>query len=586
MDNNLNNIINEKSEGSFSVNIRNGRPVSSQEEPVLKKTSLSELLSMLDDAESKTKSSEKTAPPKPAEKNVAAKPVQVSEKPPITASQPALKQEPVERPVRSVTVKPENTIKTKEVPVSSREHSEAHRTVSQHKTENRQTSNKKPQPVKPRFPDALKTKPAAPEKADTPVAKIKSKPVEAEKADTPKELTPQEIAAQRAEERRQRAWQKKVNHVCRVSALIFIAVIFLVNFINLVTPDKEKSVNESRALQAFPAFSISGLLDGSWGDQLEDYVSDQFFGRDSWISIKLSEDKLLGRKEVNGVYLGKNGYLMEVPDEVNFENVDKNLDALNDFAYNNPSLNIDMAIIPNAVTTMPDYLPKNQPVRNQRADLAYLINRLPSNINFIDTTATLTAHQDDYIYYRTDHHWTSLGAYYAFMDMAADLGIANPITAYNIYTVTDSFEGTMASKSGSHEKKYRDSIDVYVPAGIDTQFYVTYNDTYEKSPSLYQSAMLNEKDKYTVFLGGNHGKLTINTTNNNGKVLLIFKDSYANCFVQFLTPYYEEIVMIDPRYYYDSISSIIESEAVTDVLFLYNVNTYMGDTNLCNALKN
>ncbi len=384
--------------------------------------------------------------------------------------------------------------------------------------------------------------------------------------------------------RRERALLKNRRVIFKNTALLFLIVIILVNVINLLTPDKDKSLNESRALQGFPSFSVSSLLDGSFGSQLEDYVTDQFFMRDNWITLKLNGDKALGKKETNGVILGKDGYLMEDPDEVDYSNVDKNIAALNSFAQSHTGLKINMAIIPNNVTTMKDYLPKNIPVRDQTQDLAYLMNNLDAGINFIDTTATLKAHEDDYIYYRTDHHWTSLGAYYAFMDMASDLGISDPISSYNVYTVTDSFEGTMSSKSGSHIKKYRDSIEVYTPAGVDSQFYVLYNDTYEKSASLYQSDKLNDKDKYTVFLGGNHPQVTINTTVNNGKVLLLIKDSYANSFVQFLTPYYEEIVMIDPRYYYESVSSIIDSESVTDVLFLYNCNTYMGDTSLANVL--
>ncbi len=421
-------------------------------------------------------------------------------------------------------------------------------------------------------------KAAKQEPSKKPVSENSGNPTE-EKKD-PALLTREERAALR----RERALAKNRKVIYKNATLLLLAVIVLVNMINLLTPDKDKSLNESRALQGFPTFSVSSLLDGSFGSQLEDYVTDQFFMRDNWITLKLNGDKALGKKETNGVILGKGGYLMEDPDEVDYTNVDKNIAALNSFAQSHTGLKINMAIIPNNVTTMKDYLPKNIPVRDQTQDLAYLMNNLDAGINFIDTTATLKAHEDDYIYYRTDHHWTSLGAYYAFMDMASDLGISDPISSYNVYTVTDSFEGTMSSKSGSHIKKYRDSIEVYTPAGVDSQFYVLYNDTYEKSASLYQSDKLNDKDKYTVFLGGNHPQVTINTTVNNGKVLLLIKDSYANSFVQFLTPYYEEIVMIDPRYYYESVSSIIDSESVTDVLFLYNCNTYMGDTSLANVL--
>ncbi len=533
-----------KNSVSFTLDVKNGKAVSSRPRSDVKKSSVNDLVAMLEknDTETAAKAKTKQSPDKKVSNRESTSPKASTEK-----------------SVQFTSVSGEKTEFQKMTSFDT-----AKRTASRRPTVGRKViigEEKAPTP-KP-------SQETAPVKENTP----------AETKD-PSTLTREERVALR----RERALLKNRRVIFKNATLLFLAVIILVNVINLLTPDKDKSVNESRSLQSFPSLSLSSLLDGSLGSQLEDYVTDQFFMRDNWITLKLNGDKALGKKEVNGVILGKNGYLMEDPDEVDFTNVDKNIAALNSFAQSHTGLKINMAIIPNNVTTMKDYLPKNIPVRDQTQDLAYLMNNLDAGINFIDTTATLKAHQDDYIYYRTDHHWTSLGAYYAFMDMASDLGISDPISSYNVYTVTDSFEGTMSSKSGSHIKKYRDSIEVYTPAGVDSQFYVLYNDTYEKSASLYQSDKLNDKDKYTVFLGGNHPQVTINTTVNNGKVLLLIKDSYANSFVQFLTPYYEEIVMIDPRYYYESVSSIIDSESVTDVLFLYNCNTYMGDTSLANVL--
>ena len=401
-----------------------------------------------------------------------------------------------------------------------------------------------------------------------------------EKKEEPASLTKAEQYRLRKEEK----YRKMSGSISRISGVILIAILVLVNVFNLISPDKETSENENRNLAQFPEFSWSAVLDGSFMSDLSSYVADQFFNRDGWISLRLKEDKALGATESNGVYLGKDGYLIEIPDDPDYDSVNKNLDAINQFALGNTDLLINMAIIPNNVTTMPDYLPDNAPARDQREDIKYLTDRLTSEVNFIDTTDILLAHQNDYCYYRTDHHWTSLGAYYAFMYMAGDLGITDTVSSYHIYTVTDSFEGTMASTSGCHDSDYLDSIEIYDPADTGYEFYVSYDDTYETSYSLYQSAKLEEKDKYTVFLGGNHPKVTIKSTNDNGKVLLLIKDSYANSFVQFLTPYYEEIIMIDPRYYYESVSSIITNESVTDVLFLYNMNTYLGDTSLADVL--
>lgn len=384
----------------------------------------------------------------------------------------------------------------------------------------------------------------------------------------------------RAAARKQRRLRQR-QKMCRLMGYLLIAAMVLTAVINLFVKDKGFSASENRILAAQPKLTLSGIADGSYMKQAEDYQADQFFARDQWISLKLWEDKLFGRKEANGVYLCKDDYLMEIPAEPNGESVEKNLASINDFAARYSGLNIKMMVVPNAVSVMADYLPKNAPARDQLADLQHIRDGLPANVGFIDVTQTLKDHVDEGMFYRTDHHWTSRGAYYAFLDASDDLGIAQ-LKEYNRYTVTTEFEGTLASKSGSHATT--DTIEVYEPVDPGSSFYVTYDDTQEKSCSLFKSACLEEKDQYTVFFGGNYARITIRTTNNNNRCLLIFKDSYANCFIQFLTPYYEEIILIDPRYYYDDAGSVISGENVTDVLFLYNLSTYLGDTSLADTL--
>lgn len=368
----------------------------------------------------------------------------------------------------------------------------------------------------------------------------------------------------------------------RLTALLLAAVILVLTLVNLLVPDREFSENENRMLTVFPKPSWSDISDGSYMSSLSSYMTDQFVGRDNWISFKLTLDKLLGKREANGVYLGKEDYLIGIPSEPDWEHVDRNLQAINAFAQSHSDLSIHISIVPNAACVLSDFLPQNAPVRDQRADLAALQSKLDSSVAFIDVTEDLTAHASEGLYYRTDHHWTTLGAYYAFLSMADSLQISDPLLNYNKYTVSDSFSGTLASKSGCHAVP--DSIEVFEPLGTDVQYYVIYSDTHEKSASLYQSAYLKEKDQYAVFLGGNHPMVTIRTTNNNNRSLLVIKDSYANSLIPFLVPYYEEIILVDPRYYYDRVESIISSELITDVLFLYNLDTFLGDTSLADVL--
>uniref|UniRef100_UPI0037362845 DHHW family protein n=1 Tax=Frisingicoccus sp. TaxID=1918627 RepID=UPI0037362845 len=112
------------------------------------------------------------------------------------------------------------------------------------------------------------------------------------------------------------------------------------------------------------------------------------------------------------------------------------------------------------------------------------------------------------------------------------------------------------------------------------QYIVNYVEEQKKTASLYQSEKLESYDKYAFFFGGNSPIIRISTTASTGKNLLVLKDSYANCFLPFLIPYYDEIVVIDPRYYYDDIYSEITSQNITEILFLYNANTFLEDNSI------
>ena len=372
-------------------------------------------------------------------------------------------------------------------------------------------------------------------------------------------------------------------HGVALAALLAL-VILVFGLINILHPKTDFSETENRKLQNYEKPVLSALLDGTYTARLESAFSDQFFSRDRWVAAKLRLDTLLGKKESNGVYLCEDNYLIEIPTAPDPAVLGKTLNAMNNFAVRYPDLNVSAMIVPNASYVLRDYLPKNAPAHSQQEDLFTIEQTLSPYMTFADVTQPLKNHARDGVYYRTDHHWTSLGAYYAFDSIATSaLGIDTPITDYNIHILSNSFEGTLASKSGKHN--VTDSITAYEPLGTDVSYYVVYDSTQEKAGSMFVSSALDTKDQYTVFFGGNHPLVTIRTTANNGRVLLLFKDSYANCFVQFLIPYFEQIVMVDPRYYYDDAAQLITQRSVTDVLFLYNLSTFSADTALADTLN-
>ncbi|MBQ1280808.1 MAG: hypothetical protein IIY16_01005, partial [Oscillospiraceae bacterium] len=253
--------------------------------------------------------------------------------------------------------------------------------------------------------------------------------------------------------------RRPLQNLCLCALLIGVVLLFAL--LGLCLKDRTFSESENRSLAQFPQFSFAALADGSFFSDLSGYVADQFPARDTWMSVNFALNKTLGAKESSGVYLGKDNYLMQVPTAPNEEQLARNLYAMNCFAEAYPDLNTVAVIVPNAVTVLADKLPKNAPVRDQAADLAHIGGEL-TKVDMVDVTEALTAHAAEPLFYRTDHHWTSLAAAYAFEAIAPALDIKAPaLESYTRYPVSTTFEGTLSSKSGSHAAL--DTVEIYIP---------------------------------------------------------------------------------------------------------------------------
>lgn len=359
----------------------------------------------------------------------------------------------------------------------------------------------------------------------------------------------------------------------------FALIILIFAAANLIHRDRDVSESENRKLAQRPKFSVAAVLDGSYFSDVTAWFNDQFVGRDGWITWNLRGQKLIGRRETGDVYLGRKGYLLKKPVAMNPETVDPKLESIRDFASAYPNVKMYFTLAPSAATILTDKTPRNAPITDQLAQIQTIYNQL-GTVTPLDITTTLQRHKDEYIYYKTDHHWTSLGARYAFEAIALNMDVS-AVSDYDIHTVSTTFQGTQSSESGDHSSE--DTVQIYTPKA-DINYYVSYPSTQEKSASMYKRECLNVKDHYTVFFGGNYPIVEIYTTANTGRNLLVFKDSYANCFMQFLTPYFDKIIMIDPRYYYDDLTSVITTQGISDILFLYSADTFMEDTSLTDVL--
>lgn len=372
--------------------------------------------------------------------------------------------------------------------------------------------------------------------------------------------------------------QRKVQE--KLVGIIFILTLFLFLIINVIVPDREKSVQENRMLVTKPKFRLSSLISGDYDEKFEAYMDDQFVGRDMWRKLKVTVDRIGGSRLENGVYIGTNGQLLEQIEVADENHLAANIKAIKSFSESQSKIPVRMMLVPDAANVLNHSLPALAKPEDQTQMFSMVRKDLGDSVEWIDVSTELNKHKTEKIYYKTDHHWTTLGAFYAFQAAAPSLGIEGDLSGkYVSYAVSDSFNGMLASKSGVNLGE-KEQIDIYVPTEEDTDLIVDYVDEGKRSTSLYDSSKLKEKDQYTVFLGGNSSLLDIRTVSTRTKRLLLVKDSFANSFIPFLTPYYREIVVVDPRYYSGTINDLMDSYRISEVLFLYSGNTFFKDNNI------
>lgn len=372
--------------------------------------------------------------------------------------------------------------------------------------------------------------------------------------------------------------QRKVQE--KLVGIIFILTLFLFLIINVIVPDREKSVQENRMLATKPKFRLSSLISGDYDEKFEAYMDAQFVGRDMWRKLKVTVDRIGGSRLENGVYIGTNGQLLEQIEVADENHLAANIKAIKSFSESQSKIPVRMMLVPDAANVLNHSLPALAKPEDQTQMFSMVRKDLGDSVEWIDVSTELNKHKTEKIYYKTDHHWTTLGAFYAFQAAAPSLGIEGDLSGnYVSYAVSDSFNGMLASKSGVNLGE-KEQIDIYVPTEEDTDLIVDYVDEGKRSTSLYDSSKLKEKDQYTVFLGGNSSLLDIRTVSTSTKRLLLVKDSFANSFIPFLTPYYREIVVVDPRYYSGTINDLMDSYRISEVLFLYSGNTFFKDNNI------
>lgn len=344
---------------------------------------------------------------------------------------------------------------------------------------------------------------------------------------------------------------------------------------SLVLPDRERSDTENRTLAQWPEFSWEALKDGSYTKKVEEYFADQFPLRDEWTGLKAQSEHLIGKTEFNDVYLTEDGTLISQVQRPDRELLDKNIGYLNRLVANNAA-QVTLGLIPSAAEVWKDKLPQGAESWDQKTFLEEMSSLgLPT----IDFWTALTEHADEEIFYHTDHHWTSLGAFYGANAVLTTLG-KEPLHRedFTPEIASDSFYGTLYSQAGIHWVE-PDTMEYWVrDEGLQITSWRTGNPV---ESALYDRSYLEQKDKYSSFLGGNQPLCVIKNENlvDAGKVLIV-RDSYTDSLAPFLAQRFSEVHLMDFRQFHGSLSQYAKENEIDDILVIFSIPNFITDQNL------
>ena len=355
---------------------------------------------------------------------------------------------------------------------------------------------------------------------------------------------------------------KRSASIFRYPVLIAFTLFFAGLFVlDLVTPDRAYSELENTTLSQRPSLS-SVSADGlnKFFTAYTKYVKDQVVGRDNWVALQSTvETKVMQKEQSGGILLGKQQMMFPrtyglVSSET--RTLPKNTAALEALCQRYPDEDCYLDSLSDAVQA--------------------------AGGRFVDVRQTLTDHKDEYIYYRTDHHWTSTGAYYAYKQLCDTLGLTPFDPSAHTVLTADGFYGTHYSTARTPDAE-PDTITYYDLPNELTIYSVSGpgQPADGETTGLYDTAKLDVYDKYAMFLHGNNGLSRIKG-DGTGRILVI-KDSYANCFVPYLTANYADIDVVDFRNYNYGLDKLIADNDYDQLLVLYSFDSFKSDPYLYRA---
>ena len=357
--------------------------------------------------------------------------------------------------------------------------------------------------------------------------------------------------------------------------LLSSAFILFCGFYVLALPSKAYSESERRALAQKPSVSIESIKSGKLFEELSDLFCDQFPARRSFTAIKAASELAIGKRENNGVVFAGDGYLVTSPKYESLSLYEKNLSAIQDFCAERDLLGARTHVFfaPRGADVLESKLPARYPSDELEDVWSTARSALPTLITSTEAIRE-RAGGDEEMWFRTDHHWTHLGAYECYASLSTALGYTPlPIEYWNFERVSTDFLGTVYSKSGLHAAT-PDSI--YLPIS-DTKFTLTYHSEQKETSTLYDKEKLLGADKYSVYLGGNFDHISMRADGAERPRLTLIKDSFANSVIPYLAEHFD-LEIYDLRYFKGSIKD--ELSDTNTVLILYGIDTAITDGSL------
>lgn len=366
-----------------------------------------------------------------------------------------------------------------------------------------------------------------------------------------------------------------------IPLLLFAVFMLGYSLFNVLSPAKPFSEMENRPLAQMPAPTVKSVWENEFSTRFETYISDQFALRNQWISTKSVLESALGKLENNDIVYGKDDYMFDKTLHINEQQLQRNTEYLQQFSQLEvlKGKPVYFTLVPSASNLLADKLPMGLPLADERGAIATAYEtwqaKAPTQGQVLDVTPALEDSPSAYLYYRTDHHWTTDGAYAAYASFIQELGL-DPVAKEELssHSVAD-FYGTYYSKA----KKLGTVPDVITWYDLPIRSLTIDNTSYD---SLYDLPQFELRDKYAAFLHSNHGVTVIESdspTVTPGSSIMLFKDSYGNSYAPFLTLHFETVVVVDARYLPTALP-VLEEYPVDMYHVMYSFKNFTEDDNI------